>query len=227
MKTIAIIVWLIFSQNCFTQSFKKQVSKNTDISFAEFTKKFNVLELPLDISHLTDFGKYDDKVFKEVNGKTILVVNPLYPEIQINEYKYIKDKYSINKNFHYQSVYKTNFKKYILLVIEQTDRKLGDFFLKLNVYNLSGNLIDTLSLAGQKIDDYDQFCRIDSSLKIKIRRLKDLTQPPQSREPWPNLETIIEYIITDDGHFKQIYYKQQKGLFVRRNNEMIQIDKIK
>jgi len=227
MKTYLIILGLIISLSCSTQINKKHQRIITDVSFTEYISKFNTLQLPLKINCLADFEKYGDNNWKEINGKTILVPNPLCPLIRINEYKYIRDKYPTNKNFYYQSVYKKGLKKYVLLVIEQTNRLTGDFFLKLNVHDLSGNLIDTLSLAGQKIDDFDQYCKIDSSLTIKIRRLKDLTQPPQSHEPWPELETIEVYILTDNGHFKQTYFKQEKGLFTTKENEIIRVDKKK
>lgn len=124
-------------------------------------------------------------------------------------------------------MYKKNYKNYVLLVIIQINRLTGDYFLKLNVHGLSGYLIDTLSLAGQKIDDYNQYCRVDSNLIIKIRKLKDLTLSPQSREPWPELETKEEYELTNDGHFKQTYFKQEKGLFIIKDEEEIRVEKEK
>ena len=76
-------------------------------------------------------------------------------------------------------------------------------------------------------NDYDQYCRIDSNLYIEIRKLKDLAQSPQSREPWPKLETIEEYVISNDGYFKQTSFKQEKGLFTTNDDEIIRVDKKK
>jgi len=224
MKANIIIIWLIFSFNCLSQNYTKVNKQNNDVSFPEYISIFNSIKLPLNIFCLSDFDKYGDTNWKEVNGKTILVSNSSCPLIPSNYFKYIKDKYPTGKNYYYQSVYKKVLKNYVLLIIEQTNKQSGDYFLKLNTFGFTGNFIDTLTIAGQKIDDYDQFCSIDSSLVIKIRIIKGLPQTQKPGEPSPNIEINEKYIITDDGHFKQIFRNQENGYFRLIKGVWVRVD---
>jgi|GEM_PF-762762 len=225
MKQTALIFVLIISLNCLSQNSKNQNNQNLNISFTEFISKFVQLKLPLEINRLNDLGKYSDKIVKVVKGKNVLKTNPLCPTIPKDEYKFISDKFPTNKNFYYQSVYVKDYKNYVLLVIIQNNRITGDYFLKLNVYNLSGKIIDTLSLAGQKIDKTDRFCSIDTNLKIKIRILN--FYPDNQNGELNGLEIKEEYLIADDGHFKRTYYKKEEGLFLIKDDEEIRVDKKK
>lgn len=222
MKKLIILVGLMISFGSFSQGHKKQVNKDIEVSFSNYLRRFKQLELPLDIYHLYDLGKYSNMITKEINGKTVLVPNPLCPTIPINEYKYLKDKYSIGKSLYYQSVYKKTCKNYILLVIIQNNRVNGDYFLKLNIHRLSGDLIDTLSLAGQRIDKIDRFGSIDSNLKIKIRTLNFISDTPSGQ--MNAIEIKEEYQITDYGYFKRTYFMKEKGVFIIKNGDEIRVD---
>ena len=223
-KLIMISIGFLIVSSCFPLEKTILSNKKQNISFVQFVNKFDVLPLPFNLLDLNDLQKYADNIIQQTNSKTIIVPNPLCPLIYKCEYKYINKINSNTNDNQYRRLYKRYTTKLILLLIKQTNNLTGDYSFNLNSYSLSGKLIDTLTLAGQKIDDYDQFCSIDSSLAIKIRIIKGLPQTQKPGEPSPNIEINKEYIITPDGYFKQTFYNQKQGYYRLIKGKWICVD---
>lgn len=225
MKKYLLLIEIAFSLCCLSQNSNNINIVEVDDYFKSYINTFTELKLPMGINKLDDFDKYSDVVLEKIKGETAVVENTLCPKILKKDYKYLSDKYPTGKNYTYQSVYKKKWNGLFLLIIVQSNNQTGDYFLFLNTCMPSGVIVDTLRLAGQKINDYDRFCTIDSNFTINIRTLKYLTD--NNNGGTNGFETIEEYLIKDDGHFSRIRFLKEKAVFSILNDEVIRIDKTK
>lgn len=210
----------LISFNCNSQSNTNDSISNSDIRKWGNFEIVNNLPLPFTIEKYKDFEKYSVKLLSDVNGKWVLVDNLRFKIFQL-EKKLFKNIYPISKDFYYQFVYKKSLKGLLLLLIIQTNEQTGDYFFYINSFNASGEIIDHLKIAGQKIDDYDRFCNIDINGNIQIRTIK--FDMPTNDGLTNGVESDEQYIIDPKGYFKKIKETQKKGLFDIKDDKIIRV----
>ncbi|HBL78303.1 MAG: hypothetical protein A2W90_16395 [Bacteroidetes bacterium GWF2_42_66] len=172
---------------------------------------------------LDDFGKYSDTIWQVINGSTQLVSNPVCKVIEKSNYDFIKEKYPTDKSYQYVGLYKTKVNDYFLLIMKQSNYLINEYWLKLSLYSKSGNLQDTLTIAGQKVNDYDRYCEIDTNFTINVRVFKELTSEENDNGILPAIETKEKYVITKDGHLKCLSHSKERGYFKIENNEILRV----
>ncbi|HQJ96765.1 MAG TPA: hypothetical protein PLN17_06555 [Candidatus Cloacimonas sp.] len=172
---------------------------------------------------LDDFSKYSDTIWQVIDGSTQLVPNPVCKVIEESNYDFIKEKYPIDKSYRYVGLYKAKINDYFLLIMKQSNYLINEYWLKLSLYSKSGNLQDTLTIAGQKVNDYDRYCDIDKDFTINVRVFKELTSEENDNTTLPAIEIKEKYVITEDGHLKCLSHSKEKGYFKIENNEIIRV----
>lgn len=196
----------------------------TDSSkFAFFINNFETLHLPLKIVSVSDFDKFMQSIWQNINGSNLLVHNPICKDIEKSNYNFIREKYPIDKNFHYFGFYKMKINEFFILIMRQTNDVNDDYWIKLNLYSKSGILQDTLTIAGQKVNDYDRYCEIDTNFTINIRVFKELASKENNNNTLTAIETKEKYVITKDGHLKCLSHSKEMGYFKFENNEIIRV----
>jgi hypothetical protein len=223
MRLCILVICLYTLLGCRCRDTNAQTNLTDTSKFVLFLNNFDKLNLPLSIMKLDDFGKYSDTLWQVINGSTQLVPNPVCKVIEKSNYNFIKVKYPTDKNYHYAGLYKTSVNDYFLLIMKQSNYLTNEYWLKLSLYNKIGNLLDTLTIAGQKVNDYDRYCKINTNLTINIRMIKELTSEEGDNDLLPALEIKEEYIITKDGHLKCLSHSKENGYFKFENNEIIRV----
>lgn len=208
---------------CRFEASNAQSSLIESSKFELFLNHFDTLHLPLRIMKLSDFGKYSDTIWRIINGYTQLVPNPVCRALEKSDYDFIKEKYPTDENFHYDGLYKTKVYDYFLVIMKQNNYLIDEYWLKLSLYNKVGILLDTLTIAGQKVNDYDRYCEIDTSFIINIRVFKELVSDENANETLPAIEIKEKYVITEDGHLKCLSQNKVRGYFKIENDEIIRV----
>ncbi len=221
-KQAYILVILIeFTLICCSQEKNKSIGLNN--SFKAFLLKFDTLKLPFSIKYPTDFSLYNNAVVIEKADSVIYVPNPKFKSLDIIEVsEFFKNKYSIEES-HFLALYKIQLKNSYLLLIKKENYNIEEETLfYLNILDSLGQLVDTLTIAGFRANDYFTYCEIDTSYRISIQKLKEL--PIENNiDLSPELETKQEYILTEDEHFKRTYFKQEKGYFIYKDDKIIRV----
>ena len=182
MRIYILIISLYVLLGCKYGDTHSPINKTDSSKFVLFLKNFDSLHLPLSIMKINDFGKYSDTIWQVINGSTQLVSNPVCKVIEKSNYDFIKDKYPTVESYHYMGLYKKRVNEYFLLIMKQNNYLLNEYWMKLCLYDKTGNLKDTLTIAGQKVNDYDCYCEIDTNLVISLRVIKELVSDENNNE---------------------------------------------
>jgi hypothetical protein len=223
MKYCIFTIVMLTTFNC---NYKDTSSGKNDeqSSFSRFLVSFDTLKLPLSITKFNDFSQYSDSIWRVVDGQTRLLGNPIIREIRKSEYGFIKKKYPIRDQYHYFALSKATVNDYIVLLFKQSNHLEEEYWIKLNLYSNSGILLDTLTIAGQKVNVYDRYCEIDTNFSISIRIFQELFSEESNRDLLNAMETFENYVITKDGQFKLLERKSIVGNYRLEGNNMIKVE---
>ena len=222
-----ILLCIVFSIGCLSKHSNDKI-KEPNKEFTEFLTKFDSLQLPFNVIGYYDFRKFSDSTWLIKTDKTILVQNPLLKPIEISGFKFIKSKYPIDKQYIYYTVCKKIVNGYYLAVMKQINFQNNEYWLKLNLFDLSGGLLDTLTFAGQKVGYYNKYGRVKPNLSITTLSYHDIKVDTTNLDNYYATEIRNEYTISKDGRFILQKSKKERGYFTTygENNIVSRVDTI-
>lgn len=206
MKSIILILSLL-CLSYFTNT-TPTVNQKEISDFITLVQKID--ELKIDFMLLgVEKGKYHEYDWDE-NGK--LIKNPLLRALSDNEIKYIESKYDLSGLYNYHWIYKYEMKSSVLLVMKQADTLDSDSWIKFNLYNLNGELLDTLSFAGRKYGFYYMDGIFYKDMRIVTRTYHDLVEDSTDTRNFYATEITKKFIV-NDSCFKLLENKSERSLF--------------
>jgi len=206
MKIRIIILTFIYFWNC-----SKTAPTNNQIENSDFKSLVNKIEyLTLDFILLgIDKGKYHEYDWDE-NGN--LIENPLLEPLSDNDIVYVESKYDVSGLYKYHWIYKYEMKSSILLVMKQSDTLDVHNWIMFNLYNLDGELLDTLSFGGRKYGFYYMDGLFYKDMRIVTRSYHDLLEDSIDIRNFYATEITREYMVQDSS-FQLLEKKSERALF--------------
>jgi hypothetical protein len=197
----------------------------TDSTFNSFLLKFDTLDLPFAVQNLDEFFKFNDSITVEDSLWVKYTPNPNFKTIDSIHFKsFLGKKYS-SLNSHYLYLFKYDYYDFYLIIIKQSIYDKHESWLKLNLYNKLGTLLDTITIAGQKVYFFDKYCSIDTNNIISILTLFDNnTKWDSTTDTYFKQKVRESYKVSSDGHFERIGYKKYYGRIKVVNNTIIDIE---
>jgi hypothetical protein len=191
----------------------------------EFSKEFEALlinfqgrQFPLDINR-SDLKSYGLTVYDTITEK---YKTSSFPVIQNKFLKFIcRDTSDINSSF--RGLYKFQFSDFLILVyikdVMSTSEDL-ETWIMLNTYDKEGSILDTLSIAGSKMDQIEKFVSItvNSKIEINIKTYQFLPENPNVSALYA-IELKQNYIIDEKGRLKLIANHEKEDYFILDDNE--------
>lgn len=177
----------------------QQLEDNRNSDFKLFLDKFTSLSLPLSIIGVSDVLSYDDVIMDSLND---FVANPILKPL--NTYDFIQQKYPINNDNKYYCVYKYRTDNYFLVCLKQDNKVQEKYRLMLNLYDLKGELLDTLYIAGRSDPEFRRYCSITRDLQISTYYFTDIVDDFSKKCQQCNFyatEIRNNYIISNKGKF--------------------------
>ncbi len=174
------------------------------IAFNDFFERAKELTLPFRLN----IGSDSVYSFTEKAGDTTGSSNRRFKKIDKSDYLYLKAKYPTEKKYLYRTLFKKRVNDDYLLLITQNDVS-SDYLYRflLNSYSSSGNLLDTLAIAGT-IGALELSCDIDTSFQITTKSELPSEHAAGKTDSIPVLRVIRMYRIVD-------------GFFIKDKEEMI------
>jgi len=206
-----IVLFLAFSIGCSLKHSDNKLNKANE-KFIAFLDKFDTLRLPFTVFGL-DLLDYTEKSWIGKVDTTLLIANPLLKPINESEYNFIKSKSPSYQSFRFYGVYKKKTDDYFLAVTMQKDLHKDEYWLRLNLFNNKGELLDTLTFAGQKVGLFNLYGKINFNLHITTYSYHDIKEDSTNFNNYYATEIRSEYNIAKAGKFKQIGLKNERGYF--------------
>lgn len=204
---------------------EKSYGKNNDVdsTFTKFLNKIDTFKLPFKIDMNSDsIAAYVETVYGNGQYKP----NEKFNIIQKNECKFLKDKYPIDSIYLYKALFKNRVGNNYVVLITQNNLYSFDFFwFKLNSYSSSGNLIDTLTVAGSLPFGIDLSCGIDSLFIIKTTADITIPNPTEATDTIPALLVYSSYKLNNEGYFKKTKFEKMYGHYYLLENSKYEFRK--
>lgn len=144
---------------------------------------------------------------------TLLIPNPLLNPLEKSGLELIKNKYPIDRQYQYYAVYKRRVKGFNLVVLKQSSFIKSEYWLKLNLFDLNGRILDTLTFAGEKVGYYDKYGRISPDLNITTLSYFDMKEDTTNLDNYYATEIRKEYTISNEGGFTLVKSIKERGYF--------------
>jgi hypothetical protein len=194
MNRKLVLFCLILFIGC---SNKQAGNQNMNERFLNFIVLFESIKLPCFIIGDKDVFDFDDSI---LNNSLDLVPNPkLKP---INEFEFIKSKYPINKSNIYYGVFEKRINNLFLVCIKQDNSETEKYRLMLNLFDLDGNLLDTVYIAGRSMPEFRRYCKITTDLRIKTYYYDSIKDDLKNNDGnFYAIEKSREYVISGEGKF--------------------------
>jgi len=220
MRKILIFACLLFFASCLSKH-SNDTPKEGDRRFTEFLGEFDSLNLPYSIIGFNDLHKYSDSTWLIKPEKTLLVQNPLLRTIKKNELEYVKSKYSIDPQINYFAIYKRKLKNCYLTVLRQSNYDKNEFWLKLNLFDFKGNILDTLTFAGNKVGYYNKYGKRSPDLHISTRSYHNKMEDTTNLDNYYATEICNEYSISKENRFSLLKTKKERAYFTDYGKDAI------
>jgi hypothetical protein len=217
-----LFVVLLYSCGCTSGNNNGNVHSGKGMEFSKefesFLINFQEKKLPLAINRI-DLQLYGLTVYDSVDEK---YKTSSFFVIQNKFFKFIcKDTSNINSAI--RGLYKIQFPDYFILLYAKdiiSNDEDPETWIMLNSYDNGGSLLDTLCIAGSKLDQIEKFVSITDSINIEIN-IKTYQFLPDNPDV-PALYAVElnqNHIIDEKGRFKLISSTQKKDYFILDNNE--------
>jgi len=186
--------------------------------FESFLINFQEKKLPLAINRM-DLKFYGLTVYDSVDEK---YKTSSFPVIQNKYFKFLcKNTFNINSSF--RGLYKIQFSDYLILVYTKdisSNKEDPETWIMLNSYDKRGSLLDTLCIAGSKLDQIEKFVSItvNSNIEINIKSYQFLPDNPDI-SALHAVELKQNHIIDEKGRFKLVASTQKNDYFILDDNE--------
>jgi hypothetical protein len=210
-KIYLIILCFVCCIGCSLNHFNDKVKKE-NAEFTKFLDKFDTLKLPFNVFGL-DLVNYTEKSWIEKVDTTMLIANPLLKPINENEYNFIKSKSPSYQSFRFYGVSKIKAYNNYLAVTMQKNLFRDEYWLRLNILSNKGELIDTLTFAGQKVGLYNLYGKIDFNMHITTCSYHDIKEDSTNIKNFYATEIRNEYNILKSGNFKLLKSEKERGYF--------------
>ncbi len=191
------------------------------------------------------FGYYNgnSQLFEEYCGKfkkTSLPIS-ICSFNMFNENPTIKDDYKIfipqelknqypNNTFRYLYLLPSNNNNIVALIFQDYLDEYENETLRLYIvsYNTGGDIIDYQELAGYCLDGWDTYLSINKDYLIQRDSNKPLGYLNSEEKTGMRMEqTIYEYIINEDGLFKETKRTTREGYFDFESNKFCPFEQLK
>jgi len=204
-------------------SFSQNIQDKTDFEY--FMGKFKSLKLPMkfpfdSIMYYNDYQKENtDGSIKTIKTKYVDISNSKYlPKFNYNK-RDLKLKilaiynYQINENFC-AIIYNKS------LDSDFPVEGLGDWLI-LCIYDMKGNMTDSLSIAGYTFESTKQSSEISKELKIKTQKFQD-SPYDNKKKSYETKEILSEYSISKEtgkililkSESRKVKFNEETGLFI-------------
>jgi hypothetical protein len=106
--------------------------------------------------------------------------------------------------------------------------KRDKFWIRLNLYNFKGNLIDTMTFAGQKVGHYKLDGKMNFENEISTFSYHEYKVDSTNFDNYYATELRKDYTITKDGFFKLNKLCKERSYFTNfgENNVVSRVDTI-
>ena len=206
MNIKILILTLLCFYDCTKTAPTNNQIENTD--FKTLVKKIENLKLDFILLGV-DKGKYHEH---DWDGNGNLIENPLLIPLSDSETVYIESKYDVSGLYKYHWIHKYEMKSSILLAMKQSDTLDVHNWIMFNLYNLDGELLDTLSFAGRKYGFYYMDGLFYKDMRIVTRSYHDLLEDSIDIRNFYATEITREYMV-QDSCFLLLEKKSERALF--------------
>jgi hypothetical protein len=196
----------IFIIGCSNKGTKLPAKDN---QITDFFESFDSLYLDFKIEE-HDLRKYSDTIFDENSN---LISNPRLKLFKNTELDFIRTKYPINERYKYYKLSKLKINSYYLICIVQINQGKTELWIMFNMFNSKGDLLDTLTFAGQKAYDHNVYGVIINENKIITVAYYDITPDSTNLDNYYATEIKKEYSILNNGLFNQNEIKRERAYF--------------
>jgi hypothetical protein len=190
-----------------TNNYKR--GKNTlDESLSTFIRKFDALRLPFSLQKRS-FYKYSNIDFDTVNLND--PKNPYYQTIDKRYFKYLQNG-NIDSSCTFHFLHASRHDSFYIILYQQVNEVKESYLTKMNTLDSKGNIIDTLLLAGFKVNVNEKYGQIDEKWNIKTVLYNYLQDEPSISALVADVVNE-EFTLTSAGYFKRTLSRDQKGYF--------------
>jgi hypothetical protein len=198
MEKVLILLFVLIISINFRKTQDGRSHEDTTPYNTQFLSNFDTMVIPFKVNSSLVLD-YQDSIF---NDKGELILNPLFRYLNGADLILLKTKFNTEEsNFFSFSKHKAqNF--FLLSLIEVNKTGMG-WWLKLLTIENSGQIIDTLTFAGEKQGLYEtQNCIIDKELNIETTLFYDIQQYISDRQDlYYATEINKKYSLLENGKF--------------------------
>jgi hypothetical protein len=160
-----------------------------------------------------DISKFTPLIFDE---ELNLITNPLLKHVSDSALTLLSSKYPTDSSKFYYFVSKMKVNNNLLVTLIQDDIADTEYWMKFNLFSVSGELLDTLTFAGQKVYHFKMFGIFDKNLLIETRSYHDIEIDTTNQDKYHYryfaTEVKNRYIIKDTS-FELIETIKERTLF--------------
>lgn len=212
---------------CCSSNSKNETDRKIDKRLETFLNKMDSMKLPFEIIG-NDLANYTEKAFKDTPDSTFLIQNPILKPIENNEFDFIHDKYLNDSTYKMFTISKKRINGFYLVVMAQFYNQRDEFWIKLNIFNLKGTLIDTMTFAGQKVGYYKLDGKMNLKNEISTFSYHEYQEDTTNLKNYYATELRKDYTISEDGLFKLNKSSKDRAYFTNfgENNVVSRADTI-
>jgi hypothetical protein len=157
-----------------------------------------------------DLYKFSDTIFdKNAN----LISNPKLKLFNSFELNLIKPKYQIDKRNKFYKLSKLKVNNNYLFSIVQINKEKTELWIKFITFNSNGELLDTLTFAGQKLYDHNVYGEISKENRIMTLAYYNIEPDSINLDNYYATEIKKVYTILNNGYFNLVEIKKERGYF--------------
>lgn len=204
MKSVPSVIVVSLLIVCGSCSAQPQHSRD----FSDFISRFDSLRLPLSIRR-NNLYRFSNRDFDTVNRKD--PKKPYYQPIEPKYYKYLQNE-TMDKLWKYYFLFISKHTGFYVVMYEKTNESEESYWTIMNTLNAEGKIIDTMTLAGSRANVGEKYAWIGEDWKVSTTSYQFLPDEPSIDALVANHE-LVEYLLTNDGHFKPTTSSKTKGYF--------------
>lgn len=209
---VRILSLIAFIMLVCCQGQKKSQEDSRKLFFDATTESLSSLPVGFSVFG-NDLSMFATRIFDEESN---LIPNPHLKYVSDSALVLLSNKYPPNISRTYYFVSKMKVGNHFLLMLMQEDTSKNEYWMKLNLFSNGGNLIDTMTFAGQKVHQYEVFGVIDKKLNIETRSYHnieiDTTFSDKYHYRYFATEVKKRYVI-EDSCFRLVEMLKERALF--------------